>query len=81
MAQYRLTLHSRKRSMHEGELIFDEKKGLYSAQQAAKLLGVDVQIVYKAIKEKRIKYIRKGYFYVLHIDDIKEYGEKNKNRF
>ena len=79
LAHYRLTLWSREKSM-KGELIFDNKKGLYSVKQAAKMLGLNVQYIYFEIKRKKIKSIQKGSFYVLHIDDIEEYGKKIKKK-
>src|SRR5580692_6917842 len=46
LEQYRNLKYSRTKSMHNGELIFDNKKGFYSIQQASKILNVPYQKIY-----------------------------------
>lgn len=59
--------------------LFDKVKGLYSVSEASKLLGVGTQKIYRAIYSKKLPHIRKEKFYVLHIDDIKQYEKELKH--
>jgi excisionase family DNA binding protein len=77
---YRKLKYSRTKSMHNGELIFDHKKGFFSIQQAAKMLNVPYQKVYYATRIGLLKATRKGSAWVVHIDDLKKYQENYLNR-
>jgi excisionase family DNA binding protein len=78
--QYRKLKYSRTKSMHEGELIFDNKKGFYSIQQASKMLNVPYQKIYYATRIGLLKAMRKGSAWVVHMDDLKRYQESYLNR-
>lgn len=66
--------------MHNGELIFDNKKGFFSIQQAAKLLNVPYQKIYYATRIGLLRASRKGSAWVVHMDDLKKYQESYLNR-
>lgn len=76
LKKYRSERYSRKKSMFEGELLFDNDKGYYSVGQAAEMLGVAAQKIYYATRIGMLKAHRKGAAWVLHIDDINEFKEK-----
>ncbi|MCK5641905.1 MAG: helix-turn-helix domain-containing protein [Gammaproteobacteria bacterium] len=75
LEEYRRQKYSRTKSMYDGELLFDNKKGYYSVNQAAKMLGVPAQKIYYATRVGLLKAVRKGAAWVIHIDDIKGYKE------
>lgn len=80
LEEYRKNKYSRTKSMFEGELLFDQRKGFYSVNQAAKLLNVPAQKIYYATRVGLLKAHRKGAAWVIHIDDIKGYQENYLNR-
>lgn len=80
LEEYRKNKYSRTKSMFDGELLFDQDKGYYSVNQAAKLLGVPAQKIYYATRVGLLKAHRKGAAWVIHIDDIKGYQENYLNR-
>lgn len=81
---YRLQKYSRAKSIHDGELIFDSKKGYYSVNQVSKILGVPAQKIYYATRIGVLKAHRKGAAWVIHSDDIEhyriEYIEKKRSQ-
>jgi len=77
---YRKLKYSRTKSMHNGELIFDNKKGFFSIQQASKILNVPYQKIYYATRIGLLKATRKGSAWVVHMDDLKKYQESYLNR-
>lgn len=80
LEQYRKMKYSRSKSMHNGELVFDNKKGFFSIQQAAKMLNVPYQKIYYATRIGLLKAIRKGSAWVVHADDLKQYQQNYLNR-
>jgi excisionase family DNA binding protein len=78
--EYRKNKYSRTKSMFDGELLFDNHKGYYSVNQAAKLLGVPAQKIYYATRVGLLKAHRKGAAWVIHTDDIRGYQENYLNR-
>lgn len=78
--QYRKLKYSRTKSMHNGELIFDNKKGFYSIQQASKILNVPYQKIYYATRIGLLKATRKGSAWVVHTDDLNKYQENYLNK-
>ena len=80
LAEYRRQKYSRTKSMYEGELLFNNDKGFYSINQAAKKLGVPAQKIYYATRVGHMKAIRKGAAWVIHISDIKQYKENYLGR-
>jgi excisionase family DNA binding protein len=80
LEDYRRGKYSRTKSMFAGELLFDNKKGFFSVNQAAKLLGVPAQKIYYATRVGLLKASRKGAAWVIHTDDIKLYKENYLNR-
>ncbi len=73
LEEYRRQKYSRTKSMFDGELLFDNKKGYFSVNQAAKMLGVPAQKIYYATRVGLMKAVRKGAAWVIHVDDIKTY--------
>jgi excisionase family DNA binding protein len=80
LAHYRKLKYSRTKSMHNGELIFDNNKGFYSIQQASKMLNVPYQKIYYATRIGLLKATRKGSAWVVHVEDLKDYQENYLNR-
>ena len=78
LADYRRQKYSRAKSRYEGELLFDNAKGLFSVNQAARMLGVPVQKIYYATRVKALKAHRKGAAWVIQLDDLKEYARKKE---
>jgi excisionase family DNA binding protein len=78
--EYRRNKYSRTKSMFNGELLFDNCKGYFSVNQAAKLLCVPAQKIYYATRVGLLKASRKGAAWVIHIDDIKGYQENYLNK-
>ncbi len=72
---YRRQKYSRTKSMFQGELLFDNHKGYYSVNQAAKMLGVPAQKIYYATRVGLLKASRKGAAWVIHTSDIEGYKE------
>ncbi len=72
---YRRQKYSRTKSMFQGELLFDNHKGYYSVNQAAKALGVPAQKIYYATRVGLLKASRKGAAWVIHTTDIEGYRE------
>lgn len=80
LEEYRTHKYSRTKSIYDGELLFDNRKGYYSVNQAAKYLNVPAQKIYYATRVGLLKAIRKGAAWVIHIDDIKGYQENYLNQ-
>ena len=76
LENYRKQKYSRTKSMFDGELLFDNHKGFYSINQVAKMLSVPAQKIYYATRVGLMKAHRKGAAWVIHVADLKEYGEK-----
>lgn len=81
---YRTQKYSRSKSMFNGELLFDNKKGYYSVNQVAEILGVPAQKVYYATRVGHLSAHRKGAAWVIYNNDIEQYKqtylEKRKAR-
>jgi len=77
LEDYRRNKYSRTKSTFDGELLFDNNKGFYSVNQAAKILGVPAQKIYYATRIGMLKATRKGAAWVIHIDDINMYKENH----
>ena len=75
LENYRKLKYSRTKSMYNGELLFDNQKGYFSVNQAAKMLNVPAQKIYYATRVGLLKAVRKGAAWVIHINDIKGYQE------
>lgn len=80
LEEYRMNKYSRTKSMFDGELLFDNRKGAYSVNQAAKLLNVPAQKIYYATRVGLLKASRKGAAWVINIEDIKTYQENYLNK-
>ncbi len=80
LEEYRRNKYSRTKSMFDGELLFDNGKGYYSVNQAAKVLNVPAQKIYYATRVGLLKAHRKGAAWVISIEDIKGYQENYLNR-
>ncbi|MBI5273243.1 MAG: helix-turn-helix domain-containing protein [Chlamydiia bacterium] len=80
LEEYRKNKYSRTKSIFDGELLFDNRKGFYSVNQAAQFLNVPAQKIYYATRVGLLKAHRKGAAWVIHIDDIKGYQENYLSR-
>ncbi len=80
LEEYRRNKYSRTKSMYDGELLFDNRKGYYSVNQTAKLLNVPAQKIYYATRVGLMKATRKGAAWVISLDEIKSYRENYLNR-
>ena len=78
--QYKKLRYSRSKSMHNGELVFDNHKGFYSIQQASRMLDVPYQKIYYATRIGLLKASRKGSAWIVHVDDLKKYQESYLNK-
>lgn len=76
LEEYRKHKYSRAKSRFNGELLFDNTKGLYSVNQAARILSVPAQKIYYATRIGVLKAHRKGAAWVIREDDLKEYANK-----
>ena len=76
LEEYRSQKYSRAKSVFNGELLFDNKKGFYSVNQVAEMLQVPAQKIYYATRIGMLKATRRGAAWVIHIDHIREYQEK-----
>jgi excisionase family DNA binding protein len=75
LENYKKSKYSRTKSMFEGELLFDNRKGYFSINQVAKLLNVPAQKIYYATRVGLLKATRKGAAWVIHTEDLKGYQE------
>ena len=73
LEEYRRNKYSRKKSMFDGELLFDNERGYYSVNQVAVKLQVPAQKIYYATRTGMIKGTRKGAAWVIHTDEIERY--------
>lgn len=80
LEEYRRNKYSRTKSMFDGELLFDNRKGFYSVNQTAKLLNVPAQKIYYATRVGLLKASRKGAAWVISLEDIKGYRDNYLNR-
>ncbi len=80
LEDYRNQKYSRAKSRFQGELIFDNTKGYYSVNQAARMLSVPAQKIYYATRIGALRAHRKGAAWVIHTEDLREYSEKLKNK-
>jgi excisionase family DNA binding protein len=79
LEEYRKHKYSRTKSMYNGELLFDNDKGFFSVNQAAKKLGVPAQKIYYATRVGLLKAHRRGAAWVISVEDIKGYQENYLN--
>lgn len=78
LEDYRLQKYSRKKSVFEGELLFDEKN--FSINQVASMLDVPAQKIYYATRIGLLKAYRKGAAWVIDAEDVKEYQQKHAQK-
>lgn len=75
LENYKKSKYSRTKSMFEGELLFDNRKGYFSVNQVAKMLNVPAQKIYYATRVGLLKATRKGAAWVIHNEDLKSYQD------
>jgi excisionase family DNA binding protein len=75
LENYKKSKYSRTKSMFDGELLFDNKKGFFSVNQVAKILNVPAQKIYYATRVGLLKATRKGAAWVIHTEDLKLYQD------
>ncbi len=75
LQEYKKMKYSRTKSVFNGELLFDNRKGYYSINQVARMLNVPAQKIYYATRTGYLKASRKGAAWVVHENDIKAYKE------
>lgn len=73
LEDYRRQKYSRSKSVYNGELLFDNKRGFYSVNQVAQQLNVPAQKIYYATRVGLLKASRKGAAWVIHQNDVEEY--------
>lgn len=76
LEEYRTHKYSRAKSVFQGELLFDNTKGYYSVNQAAKMLKVPAQKIYYATRIGLIKGTRKGAAWIIHMDEVNRYRDE-----
>jgi len=76
LEDYKKQKYSRTKSVFDGELLFDNNKGYFSVNQAAKMLSVPAQKVYYATRIGLLKAQRKGAAWVIHEDDLAHYKQE-----
>lgn len=77
LEEYRSNKYSRTKSLHNGELLFDNDRGYYSVNQVAGMLKVPAQKIYYATRVGMLKAHRKGAAWVIHQEDVKKYKEEH----
>ncbi len=77
---YKNEKYSRTKSVYQGELLFDNNKGYYSINQAAKILDVPAQKIYYATRVGLLKATRKGAAWILHLSDIESYRQAHAHK-
>ena len=80
LEDYKKSKYSREKSTFEGELLFDNSKGYFSINQAAKILNVPAQKIYYATRVGHLKASRKGAAWVIHKDEIQAYKDRYLSR-
>ena len=80
LKEYQEKKYSRSKTKIDGELLYDDSKGNYSVTQASVLMNSTVSHIYYAIYKGYLKASRKKYAWVIHIDDLKQYAAKFKNK-
>ncbi|WP_213358034.1 helix-turn-helix domain-containing protein [Chlamydiifrater phoenicopteri] len=80
LEDYKRNRYSRKKSVYNGELVFDNEKGYFSVNQVAEMLGVPVQKIYYATRTGAITGSRKGAAWVIHESEIARYKEEYLNK-
>lgn len=75
LEEYRKQKYSRKKSVFNGELLFDNNKGYFSVNQVAEMLEVPAQKIYYATRVGLMQAQRKGAAWVIHSDEVKNYRE------
>ncbi len=79
LEDYRNQKYSRLKSTYNGELLFDNSKGVFSIGQVAKMLNVPAQKIYYATRVGMLKASRKGAAWVINVEDVELYKEKYVN--
>ncbi|ANH78357.1 helix-turn-helix domain-containing protein [Candidatus Chlamydia sanziniae] len=80
LEEYKRNRYSRKKSLYQGELVFDNEKGCYSVNQVAEILGIPVQKVYYATRTGTMRGERKGAAWVIHVAEIERYKNEYLSR-
>ena len=80
LEDYKKHKYSRTKSLYNGTLIFDNKKGFYSIKQVANMLSVPVQKIYYVTRRGMMKASRKGAAWVIHIDDVNKFKKEYMNK-
>jgi len=80
LEEYSKNKYSRSKSMFDGDLLFNNKKGFYSVSQVAEMLSVPAQKIYYATRSGMLAAERKGAAWVIHIDSVEEYKAKHLHK-
>ncbi|AHK62887.1 helix-turn-helix domain-containing protein [Chlamydia avium] len=80
LEDYKRNRYSRKKSLYQGELLFDNSKGCYSVNQVAEILDIPVQKVYYATRTGTMRGERKGAAWVIHCSEIERYKNEYLNK-
>ena len=80
LEEYKQNRYSRKKSLYQGELVFDNEKGCFSVNQVAEILGVPVQKIYYATRTGTMRGERKGGAWVIQLSEIERYKTEYLNK-
>ncbi|SYX08672.1 DNA binding domain, excisionase family,Helix-turn-helix domain [Chlamydia poikilotherma] len=80
LEDYKRNRYSRKKSLYQGELLFDNNRGYYSVNQVADMLGIPVQKVYYATRTGTMRGERKGAAWVISQSEIDRYKSDYLNK-
>ncbi|MEF9519378.1 helix-turn-helix domain-containing protein [Chlamydia crocodili] len=80
LEDYKRNRYSRKKSLYQGELLFDNDRGYYSVNQVADMLGIPVQKVYYATRTGTMRGERKGAAWVISQSEIDRYKSDYLNK-
>jgi hypothetical protein len=60
----------------DGERVFDDEKGLFSVDTASKLVNINQQRIYYAIRKGKLKAHKRKAAWVVHVNDLLEYHKQ-----
>lgn len=74
--EWRETINDKDFQRFNGKIMYDPAKGEMSTRQARELLGWTKNKFMYYLQNGHIKYINKGFYYVLHKEDVLAFRDK-----
>jgi hypothetical protein len=74
--EWRSKLNDKTFQRWNGKLMYNQEKGEISTAQATKILGWTKNKFMYYLNNGHIKYVQKGYYYILDIKDVMEFKER-----